>query len=165
MATSTSARAAPCGASPDDPMAMGGLVFIVGVILMAIAAPLLAPYGPNVQDLLHINAGPSGAHWLGTDDLGRDMLSRLIFGARPPLRAAFQIVGVALVLALPLALVAGFLRGTVDMVIMRAMDALFSFPPLVLALTVAAPARSEPERRLHRHRHRVRAELRPVDPG
>jgi peptide/nickel transport system ATP-binding protein len=121
-----------------DPLAMTGLVFIVGVIAMAIAAPLLAPYGPNAQDLLHVNAGPSGGHWLGTDDLGRDILSRLIYGARPPLRAAFQIVGAALVLALPLALVAGFVRGWVDMIIMRAMDALFSFPPLVLALTVAA---------------------------
>ncbi|HEY7948384.1 MAG TPA: dipeptide ABC transporter ATP-binding protein [Acidimicrobiales bacterium] len=121
-----------------DKTAVGGLVFVVGVIFMAIAAPLLAPYGPNVQNLLHINAGPSGAHWLGTDDLGRDMLSRIIYGARPPLRAAFQIVGGALVLALPLALVAGFVRGGVDMVIMRAMDTLFSFPPLVLALTVAA---------------------------
>jgi peptide/nickel transport system ATP-binding protein len=120
-----------------DKMAMGGLVFIVGVIGMAIAAPLLAPYGPNTQNLLLINAGPSGAHWLGTDALGRDILSRLIFGARPPLRAAFQIVGGALVLAIPLALVAGFAGGWVDTVIMRAMDALFSFPPLVLALTVA----------------------------
>jgi peptide/nickel transport system permease protein len=121
-----------------DTMAMGGLIFIVGVIFMAIAAPLLAPYGPNAQNLLLINAGPSGAHWLGTDDLGRDILSRLIFGARPPLRAAFQVVGGALVLAVPLALVAGFVRGWVDAVVMRAMDALFSFPPLVLALTVAA---------------------------
>jgi peptide/nickel transport system ATP-binding protein len=121
-----------------DPLAVTGLVFIVGVVIMAIAAPLLAPYAPNAQNLLHIDAGPSGAHWLGTDDLGRDILSRLIFGARPPLRAAFQIVGGALVLALPLALVAGFLRGWVDAVVMRAMDALFSFPPLVLALTVAA---------------------------
>jgi peptide/nickel transport system ATP-binding protein len=121
-----------------DKMGMGGLVFVVGVIVMAIAAPLLAPYGPNAQNLLLINAGPSGAHWLGTDDLGRDVLSRLIFGARPPLRAAFQIVGGALVLAIPLALVAGFVRGWVDTVVMRAMDALFSFPPLVLALTVAA---------------------------
>ena len=121
-----------------DTMAMGGLIFIVGVIFMAIAAPLLAPYGPNTQNLLLINAGPSGAHWLGTDDLGRDILSRLIFGARPPLRAAFQVVGGALVLAVPLALVAGFVRGWVDTVVMRAMDALLSFPPLVLALTVAA---------------------------
>ena len=121
-----------------DPLAVSGFVFIVGVIFMAIAAPLLAPYGPNVQDLVRINAGPSAAHWLGTDDLGRDILSRLIFGARPPLRAAFQIVGGALVLALPLALVAGFVRGWVDAIVMRAMDALFSFPPLVLALTVAA---------------------------
>ena len=54
---------------------MGGLVFIVGVIFMAIAAPLLAPDGPNTQNLLLINAGPSAAHWLGTDDLGRDILT------------------------------------------------------------------------------------------
>ncbi|HVC69525.1 MAG TPA: dipeptide ABC transporter ATP-binding protein [Acidimicrobiales bacterium] len=121
-----------------DPLAVTGFAFILGVIVTAIAAPQISPDGPNVQDLLHINAGPSGAHWLGTDDLGRDILSRLIFGARPPLRAAFQIVGGALVLALPLALVAGFVRGWVDMIVMRAMDALFSFPPLVLALTVAA---------------------------
>ena len=120
-----------------DKVAVAGLVFILGMIFMAIAAPLLAPYGPNVQNLSLLNAGPSAGHWLGTDDLGRDMLSRLIFGARPPLRAAFQIVGSALILAVPLALVAGFVRGWVDTIIMRAMDALFSFPPLILALTVA----------------------------
>jgi peptide/nickel transport system ATP-binding protein len=121
-----------------DKVPVAGLVWIVGVIFVAVAAPLLAPYAPNVQNLLVINAHPSAAHWLGTDDLGRDMLSRLIWGARPAMRAAFQIVGGALVVALPLALVAGFVRGKVDTVIMRAMDALFSFPPLILALTVAA---------------------------
>ena len=75
---------------------------------------------------------------MGTDDLGRDILSRLIWGGRISLRATFEIVGIALVFALPLGLIAGFFRGGVDSVIMRAMDAMFSFPPLILALTVAA---------------------------
>ncbi len=118
--------------------AMGGLAFLVVVVVVAIFAPLVAPHPPDTQDINAINAGPSGSHWLGTDDLGRDILSRLIFGARISLRAAFEIVGLATVVAVPLGLVAGFFRGAVDAVIMRAMDALFSFPPLILALTVAA---------------------------
>ena len=84
------------------------------------------------------NAGPSASHWLGTDDLGRDILSRLIWGARISLRVSFEIVALAAVVAIPLGLIAGFFRGAVDSVIMRTMDALFSFPPLILALTVAA---------------------------
>ena len=118
--------------------AIAGLAFLVVVVVVAILAPLVAPHPPDAQDINAINAGPSGAHWLGTDDLGRDILSRLIFGARISLRAAFEIVGLATVVAVPLGLVAGFFRGAVDAVIMRAMDALFSFPPLILALTVAA---------------------------
>ena len=82
--------------------------------------------------------GPSGAHWLGTDDLGRDILSRLIWGARTSLRATVEIVGIAAAISLPLGLIAGFFRGAVDSVTMRLMDAMFSFPPLILALTVAA---------------------------
>ncbi|MHB1776612.1 MAG: dipeptide ABC transporter ATP-binding protein [Acidimicrobiales bacterium] len=118
--------------------ALAGLGFLLLVVVVAIFAPLVAPHAPDAQDINAINAGPSTAHWLGTDDLGRDILSRLIFGARISLRSAFEIVGLATVVAVPLGLVAGFFRGAVDAVIMRAMDALFSFPPLILALTVAA---------------------------
>jgi peptide/nickel transport system ATP-binding protein len=118
--------------------AIAGLVFLLVVIVAAIFAPLVAPHPPDVQDINAVNAGPSAAHWLGTDDLGRDILSRLIWGARISLRAAFEIVALAAVFAIPLGLIAGFFRGTVDTVIMRTMDALFSFPPLILALTVAA---------------------------
>jgi peptide/nickel transport system ATP-binding protein len=118
--------------------AIAGLVFLLVAIVAAIFAPLVAPHPPNVQDINAINAGPSASHWLGTDDLGRDILSRLIWGARISLRAAFEIVALAAVVAVPLGLIAGFFRGAVDSVIMRAMDALFSFPPLILALTVAA---------------------------
>src|ERR1700722_18671611 len=118
--------------------AIGGLIFLIIVIAAAIFAPLVAPHPPNAQDINAINAGPTWSHWLGTDDLGRDILSRLIWGARISLRAAFEIVGLAAVVAIPLGLIAGFFRGAVDSVIMRTMDALFSFPPLILALTVAA---------------------------
>ena len=118
--------------------AIAGLIFLLIVIVAAIFAPLVAPHPPDAQDINAVNAGPSLAHWLGTDDLGRDILSRLIWGARISLRAAFEIVGLAAVFAIPLGLIAGFFRGAVDTVIMRTMDALFSFPPLILALTVAA---------------------------
>ncbi len=121
-----------------QPYAIGGLIFLAVVALAAIFAPFVAPYRPNMQNLNVVNAGPSTSHWLGTDDLGRDILSRLIWGGRISLRAVFEIVGIAIALALPLGLIAGFFRGAVDSVIMRVMDALFSFPPLVLALTVAA---------------------------
>jgi peptide/nickel transport system ATP-binding protein len=121
-----------------QPFALGGLAFLLLVIVAAIFAPLIAPYPPNLQNLNLVNAGPSAAHWLGTDDLGRDILSRLIWGGRISMRATFEIVGIAIVFAAPLGLIAGFFRGAIDSVIMRAMDAMFSFPPLILALTVAA---------------------------
>ncbi len=121
-----------------QPFAIAGLAFLLIVLVAAIFAPLIAPYPPNLQDLNSVNAGPSTAHWLGTDDLGRDILSRLIWGGRISLRATFEIVGIAILFAAPLGLIAGFFRGGVDSVIMRAMDAMFSFPPLILALTVAA---------------------------
>jgi len=121
-----------------DRFAVVALVYLILLTAAAIAAPLIAPYKPNFADLSAINAGSSGAHWLGTDDLGRDILSRLIWGARVSLRATFEIVGMAIVVALPIGLIAGYFRGWFDTTVMRLMDALFSFPPLVLALTVAA---------------------------
>ena len=118
--------------------AIAALVFLLIVIVAAIFAPLVAPHAPDAQDINAVNAGPSASHWLGTDDLGRDILSRLIWGARISLRVSFEIVALAAVVAIPLGLIAGFFRGAADSVIMRTMDALFSFPPLILALTVAA---------------------------
>ncbi len=118
--------------------AIAGLIFLLIVIVAAIFAPLVAPHPPDAQDINAINAAPSVTHLLGTDDLGRDILSRLIWGARISLRSAFEIVGLAALIAIPLGLIAGFFRGAADSVIMRTMDALFSFPPLIFALTVAA---------------------------
>lgn len=118
-------------------LAMAALVFIGLLLLVALLAPLIAPYDQNdVFD--ELNSGPTAAHVLGTDDNGHDIASRLVYGTRVTMRTAFQVVGLALLIALPLGLIAGYARGRVESVIMRCMDALFTFPPLLLALTVTA---------------------------
>jgi peptide/nickel transport system permease protein len=116
---------------------MVSLGFVLFVVVVAIFGPLFRPYDPNAQDLVHRFALPSGSHWLGTDDLGRDMLSRLIAGAQVSMRVAFQVVGTALLIGVPVGLVSGYMGGKVDVLIMRATDALMSIPGLVLALAIA----------------------------
>jgi peptide/nickel transport system permease protein len=118
-------------------VAVAALIFVVVLMIVAIFAPVLAPYSPT-QNFPKINSGPTSGHWLGTDDIGRDILSRIIYGARISMSAAFMIVGFALLVAVPFGLMAGYFGGRTDSVMMRVMDALFAFPPLVLALTVAA---------------------------
>jgi len=117
--------------------AVFGLAFLAVVLVAALFAPWLAPYDPDATSL-EINQLPSGAHWLGTDSLGRDILSRLIFGARVSIEVCLLVVVFATAVAVPLGLVAGYFRGWSDSVIMRTMDALFAFPALTLALAVAA---------------------------
>jgi peptide/nickel transport system permease protein len=114
--------------------------FIIGVMIVAaIFAPLLAPFDPNAQDLTNMVGAPSAHHLLGTDDLGRDVLSRIIFGARVSVAASILPVGMALLVGIPLGLIAGYYRGFLDEgLIMRVIDALQAFPFLVLALALAA---------------------------
>ena len=112
-----------------DPVAMSGAVFIVVLVAAAVFAPEVAPDSPY-KNFAAINASPSSSHWLGTDDIGRDILSRVIYGARISLEAATIIVVLALVVALPIGLVAGYFAGPTDNLLMRLMDALFAFPPL-----------------------------------
>jgi peptide/nickel transport system permease protein len=115
-----------------------GLGWLVLVTVAAIFAPWIAPYDPDAQNLANTNAGISISHWLGTDDLGRDVLSRLIYGARISMQITFETVAIALVLALIIGLVAGFRGGRTDYLLMRGADAGLAFPPLVLALAVVA---------------------------
>jgi peptide/nickel transport system permease protein len=112
------------------------LVFLCVVALLSVAAPLIAPYSPTAQDLGNTLAESSALHWLGTDDLGRDVLSRLIHGAAASLFSSFLAVGVAVVLGVPVGLLAGFLGGWVDEAISRGIDTLLSFPAIVLAIAV-----------------------------
>jgi peptide/nickel transport system permease protein len=111
--------------------------FLILITTLAVAAPLVAPYSPAAQDFMPFS-GPSWEHWLGTDDVGRDVWSRLVFGARASIQAAFIAVGVALALGVPVGLLAGFRGGWIDTVLMRIADTLLSFPGIVLAIAITA---------------------------
>jgi peptide/nickel transport system permease protein len=115
-----------------------GLVIIAVFVIVAIFAPLIAPYDPDAQDLKAILKQPSTDHLLGTDELGRDTLSRLIFGARISLIVGLVAVLVAVVVGTILGLCAGYFGGWTQTIIMRLIDALMSIPPLVLMLSIAA---------------------------
>lgn len=115
--------------------AVAALVFLGLLVLVAVFADLIAPHDPNAQDLGHTLAGPfSPGHLLGTDELGRDELSRLIVATRIALQACGQALIVGIVLGVPPALVAGYLGGWVDTLVVRVADAVQSFPPLFLAI-------------------------------
>ena len=114
------------------------IAWLLLMIVFALFAPWIAPHDPNAQNLLQPSAGISSSHWLGTDDLGRDVLSRLIYGAQSSMQVTFETVALALVLALIIGLVAGFRGGWIDYLLMRGADAGLAFPPLVLALAVVA---------------------------
>lgn len=115
-----------------------GLVILVLVCICALGAPLLAPYDPNNQDYLAFTQGPSAAHWLGTDDLGRDVLSRLIYGSRVSLQVGVIALGIALGVGVSLGLLAGYSGGFTDTLITRFTDAVQAFPGLILALAITA---------------------------
>lgn len=119
-----------------DLRAVLSIAFLSLLVIVAIFAPALAPYSPVDQDVTQLLLPPSAAHWLGTDDLGRDVLSRLIWGAPNSLYASFLAVGVGVALGVPVGLVIGFLGGWIDEVVSRFIDALLSFPPIVLAIAV-----------------------------
>jgi len=118
------------------------VVFAFAVILLliitALFAPFLAPYDPYDQNLQIRYQQPSTDYWLGTDPLGRDELSRIIFGTRASLQVGLIAVGIAAVIGIALGLLAGYFNGFVNTIIMRLIDTLMAIPPLILALTFAA---------------------------
>ncbi len=116
--------------------AMTGLVIVVLLVLTALFASVLAPYGQGPD--FEPDLGPTAKHWLGTNSIGRDLLTRLIYGAQSSMFVAFLVVTIATSIALVLGLVSGYFGGWVGAVIDRCMDALFTFPPLTLALAIAA---------------------------
>lgn len=116
--------------------AMVALAFIVLLVVMAVGAPWLMPAEPGHQDLLDRFESPSSEHWLGTDSLGRDNLSRLIEGTRQTVIAVVQAVGLAVVLGIPTGLAAGFVGGLINTAFTWVTDILLSLPPLILALAI-----------------------------
>jgi ABC-type dipeptide/oligopeptide/nickel transport system permease subunit len=120
------------------PLVVFGLVIIVIFILIAIFAPFLAPYDPYEPDLSAALSGPTSAHWLGTDPLGRDTLSRILYGTRTSLMIGVVVVVIASAVGMALGTIAGYFGGWVKIIIMRIIDAFMSFPMILLALVIAA---------------------------
>ena len=119
-----------------DKRAAVSLAFLLLLVLVALLAPWISPHTPSDQDLVNTLAPPSAAHWLGTDDLGRDVFSRLLHGARVAVYSSFLAVGIAVLLGVPVGVLAGFLGGWVDEAVGRVIDTLLSFPAIVLAIAV-----------------------------
>jgi peptide/nickel transport system permease protein len=120
-----------------DRTALAGLVIVTLVTVVAVAAPLLAPHDPTTQDVIHRLQSPSFDHLLGTDNLGRDELSRIVYGARVSVLTTF-VVGVAILLiGIAVGVVSGLVGGWLDGLLMRVIDVLLAFPSLLLALAVA----------------------------
>jgi ABC-type dipeptide/oligopeptide/nickel transport system permease subunit len=114
--------------------AMAGLIILLALIIVAIFAPWIAPYNYTESNLPVSLKPPSFSHWLGTDELGRDILSRVIYGARISLRVGVEAVALSLLIGILLGAFAGYYGGWIDNVIMRLMDIMLAFPPLLLAM-------------------------------
>ena len=118
--------------------AIGGLAVVLLFIAIAVFAPWIAPHDPIETSWSAIRQAPSAAHWFGTDDIGRDVLSRVVWGTRASLLAGVVSVSISLLLGIPIGLAAGFLGGFVDGLISRIVDAFLACPFLILAIALAA---------------------------
>jgi len=118
--------------------AMVGLAVIACFVLLAVLAPWVTPYDPIAQSWMTVRKAPSALHWFGTDEVGRDVLTRVVFGARASLMAGVISIAIALTIGVPLGLIAGYLGGFVDALISRLTDAMLACPFLILAIALAA---------------------------
>ena len=116
---------------------LGGCIISV-ILICAIFAPWIAPFSPYDLDYMAMLQGPGATHWLGTDEIGRDILSRIIYGARISMQVAFIAAGIGLVFGAVIGVTAAYFGGLVDMVLMRFMELLFSFPAILLAVVLMA---------------------------
>ncbi len=114
------------------------MAFLAAIVVIGLFAPLLAPYDPLKQNLADSFAGPGWAHLFGTDNLGRDVLSRIMWGARPALEGLAIAVACTALVGIPWGLAAGYLGGIADLLLMRLADAVLVFPGIILALVLAA---------------------------
>jgi peptide/nickel transport system permease protein len=121
-----------------NPLVLVGASVALLWIIVAVAAPLIAPYGPLTQKVVDRLKGPSAAHLFGTDALGRDILSRVLYGGRISLPVGFLVVAVSLAIGGSIGALAGFGRGWLDGLLMRATDMVMAFPIIILAMTIAA---------------------------
>lgn len=141
-------EAAPSGTAPrrmtnlqllaSNGLTVAAAVVLLMILVMALFGPLIAPYGENDVDVTQALQPPSAAHWFGTDDLGRDVFSRVVLATRVSLIVAVVSVAFAFAVGVTLGVVAGYARGWFDTVIMRVVDVMFAFPVLLLALAIVA---------------------------
>lgn len=122
----------------SNPLALAGFIIIMMMFLLAMLAPWIAPYDPDAFDVKAILLGPSWQHWMGTDGLGRDVFSRMLFGGRISLLVGLVAVGISTAIGIVLGALAGYYRGWVDTVIMRLVDIMLSIPSFFLILAVIA---------------------------
>jgi peptide/nickel transport system permease protein len=118
--------------------AVVGMLVIATFVLLAVFAPLIAPYDPIATSWSLVRKAPSAQHWFGTDDLGRDIMVRVVYGARASLMAGAISVGIALAIGVPFGLLAGYRGGFIDALISRITDAMLAVPFLILAIALAA---------------------------
>jgi peptide/nickel transport system permease protein len=121
-----------------NPLALSGAVLILCILILALLAPLIAPYDPDTINVKAILLAPSSAHWMGTDGLGRDVWSRMLFGARISLLVGLVAVSISTVIGIMLGALAGYYKGWVDTIIMRLVDIMLSIPSFFLILAVIA---------------------------
>ncbi len=121
-----------------NPLAKTGFVIILVIFLLAMLAPWISPYDPNAFDVKAILLEPSMTHWMGTDGLGRDVLSRMLHGGRISLLVGLVAVGISTAIGIVLGAIAGYYRGWVDTLIMRLVDIMLSIPSFFLILAVIA---------------------------
>ncbi len=122
----------------SNPLALTGFIIIVCVFLLAMLAPIISPYDPDDINVKAILLGPSASHWMGTDGLGRDVLSRMLHGGRISLLVGLVAVGISTAIGILLGALAGYYRGWVDTFIMRLVDVMLSIPSFFLILAVIA---------------------------
>jgi peptide/nickel transport system permease protein len=125
-------------AAGGGPLFIASCVVLVGFVLLAVFAPVLAPYPPDQTDLFNSLAGPSPEHWLGTNQVGQDTLSRLIYGSRTSLIGPLAVVILSTILGIAVGLLAGWRGGWIDAALSRVLDIMFAFPGLLLAILVVA---------------------------
>ncbi len=122
----------------SNPLALAGFVIILAVLVLALLAPVIAPYDPDEINVKSILLAPSVTHWMGTDGLGRDVFSRMLYGGRVSLLVGLVAVGISTAIGIVLGALAGYYRGWVDTVIMRLVDIMLSIPSFFLILAVIA---------------------------
>lgn len=121
-----------------NPVTVAAVVVLLAVLVAALAGPAIAPYGVNATDVSRALQPPSAQHWFGTDELGRDVFSRVLAGTRVSMQVALLSVAFSLSVGVTIGILAGYIGGVVDTVLMRMMDVLFAFPVVLLALAIIA---------------------------